>query len=196
MKGKLIQSSDKGRAGMERKEEILNAAGKLFAHYGMKKTTIADIAEEVGIGTGSVYLEFSSKEAIACGLASRQHQQIIDGLRRILEANAPLSERVVQFFEERTALFEKTCSRGKNAVDLLRCGGKEKAPWMEFRAKQLRMLAEAIGDEGLALGLLAAYSAFEPRPGHVHNAMAFAELNRLVRLALENQEVNSKSNQD
>ncbi|MDM7923014.1 MAG: TetR/AcrR family transcriptional regulator [Pyrinomonadaceae bacterium] len=47
------------------REAILDATDRLLARYGYKKMTIEDLANEVGIGKGSVYLHFSSKEEIA-----------------------------------------------------------------------------------------------------------------------------------
>ena len=47
------------------KSAILDATDRLLARHGYKKMTIDDLAAEVGIGKGSVYLHFSSKEEIA-----------------------------------------------------------------------------------------------------------------------------------
>ena len=47
------------------KNAILDATDRLLAGNGYKKMTIDDLAAEVGIGKGSVYLHFSSKEEIA-----------------------------------------------------------------------------------------------------------------------------------
>lgn len=47
------------------RDSILDATDRLLARYGYKKMTIDDLAKEVGIGKGSVYLHFESKEEIA-----------------------------------------------------------------------------------------------------------------------------------
>jgi len=47
------------------RDAILEATDRLLARDGYKKMTIDDLANEVGIGKGSVYLHFSSKEEIA-----------------------------------------------------------------------------------------------------------------------------------
>ncbi len=49
----------------EKKEElILAAAGGLFSYYGIKKTTVEDIAKKAKIGKGTIYSYFKSKEDI------------------------------------------------------------------------------------------------------------------------------------
>lgn len=51
-----------------RSELILEAASRLFAEVGYQKTTLDEIAHQAGIGKGSIYLEFDSKEDILFAL--------------------------------------------------------------------------------------------------------------------------------
>lgn len=48
----------------ERKQEILEAALRVFARKGYEKTSISDIAAEIGISQGLCYRYFPSKEMI------------------------------------------------------------------------------------------------------------------------------------
>ncbi len=50
-----------GDSTFDRRAHILEVAGKLFAQNGFFKTTIRDIAEEVGILSGSLYHYFKFK---------------------------------------------------------------------------------------------------------------------------------------
>ena len=59
------------------RDAILDATDRLLARYGYKKMTIDALAKEVGIGKGSIYLHFSSKEEIALSHIER----IIDNLK-------------------------------------------------------------------------------------------------------------------
>lgn len=84
----------------EKHKAILAAALTLFGHYGYRRTSIDDIAQEAGIAKGTVYLYFKSKEEIfralsqqlldqvlsAAGEAVRAHGTIEVRLRRIMEA--------------------------------------------------------------------------------------------------------------
>ena len=56
---------------------ILDAADRLLARYGYRKMTIDDLAREVGIGKGTVYLHFKSKEDVALSRIDR----VIEGLK-------------------------------------------------------------------------------------------------------------------
>jgi AcrR family transcriptional regulator len=63
-----------------RREEILNAARRVFAERGFKGTTIADIADAAGIALGTIYLYFSSKDAVFEALGQRFAQIITNAL--------------------------------------------------------------------------------------------------------------------
>lgn len=66
------------------RDAILDATDRLLARYGYKKMTIDDLAKEVGIGKGSVYLHFESKEEIALSHIDR----IIERLKSSLHTTA------------------------------------------------------------------------------------------------------------
>jgi len=77
-----------------RKLQIAEAAQKLFLHYGIKKTTISDIAREAGIGKGTVYLDFKSKEEILFYLAGRQFQKMAVVIQNEIQSIANPLERI------------------------------------------------------------------------------------------------------
>ncbi len=64
------------------RDAILDATDRLLARSGYKKMTIDDLAREVGIGKGSVYLHFDSKQEIALSHIDR----IVDRLKTSLHA--------------------------------------------------------------------------------------------------------------
>ena len=66
------------------RDAILDATDRLLARYGYKKMTIDDLAKEVGIGKGSVYLHFESKQEIALSHIDR----IVERLKTSLHATA------------------------------------------------------------------------------------------------------------
>lgn len=58
-------------ARQENIERILEAAERLFRHYGYNKTTVADIARELGMSPANVYRFFASKEQIHQAICGR-----------------------------------------------------------------------------------------------------------------------------
>lgn len=53
-----------------------DAGRKLFAQYGLGKTTIADLTDEVGIGTSTFYLFFDSKEELYLSVLETEGDKI------------------------------------------------------------------------------------------------------------------------
>ncbi|MBA4184724.1 MAG: TetR/AcrR family transcriptional regulator [Acidobacteria bacterium] len=81
---------------VEVRETILDATDEFLARYGYKKTTIDNLAQAVGIGKGSVYLHFSSKEEIALSHIDRIIERLIVELRIIAKKKIPSEERCVR----------------------------------------------------------------------------------------------------
>ena len=67
-----------------RKEEILDAAEKLFAAKGFDNTSTGDILDAVGIARGTLYYHFKSKEDILDGVIQRITGQLMDNAHRIV----------------------------------------------------------------------------------------------------------------
>jgi TetR/AcrR family fatty acid metabolism transcriptional regulator len=78
------------------RDAILDATDRLLARYGYKKMTIDDLAAEVGMGKGSIYLHFSSKEEIALARIDRIVERLKERLVEIAAADIPVEERVKQ----------------------------------------------------------------------------------------------------
>lgn len=55
----------------ENANRILESAERLFRHYGYSKTTVADIAKDLGMSTANIYRFFASKTEIHQALCSR-----------------------------------------------------------------------------------------------------------------------------
>jgi AcrR family transcriptional regulator len=80
----------------EVREAILDATDNLLARYGYKKMTIDDLAQEVGIGKGSVYLHFSSKEEIVLSHIDRIIERLSSQLEGICQRKISLEEKLNQ----------------------------------------------------------------------------------------------------
>ena len=71
----------------EIREAILDSVGLLLVKYGYRKMTVEDIAHEAGIGKGTVYLYFPSKEEVALGWFDRGHARVYEELRAIAHSS-------------------------------------------------------------------------------------------------------------
>jgi AcrR family transcriptional regulator len=104
----------------EVREAILDATDALLSRYGYKKMTIDDLAKEVGIGKGSVYLHFTSKEEIVLSHIDRIIEQLKGRLSAIAKSAEKPEERLRKMLKTRVLhRFESVQHYTQNLNDLL-----------------------------------------------------------------------------
>jgi len=104
LKAKQIPAKRQRRAPEERRQQILQAAVKLFARQGFTRTTTKQIAREAGIAEGTIYLYFANKQDL---LFSFLESKALESLQTFL-ANAPKDNEVIRdFLVNRFALVEQ-----------------------------------------------------------------------------------------
>jgi TetR/AcrR family fatty acid metabolism transcriptional regulator len=72
-------------AGGDKREAILRAATRVFAHNGYFNSKVADIAREAGVADGTVYLYFKSKEEILHSIFDRSVDDALAAARKQIE---------------------------------------------------------------------------------------------------------------
>lgn len=77
------------KEAIERKNEILDAAERLFGTKGFDNTSTNDILNEVGIARGTLYYHFKSKEDILDAMIGRITEQLI-AKARVIAGNREL----------------------------------------------------------------------------------------------------------
>lgn len=104
----------------EVRDAILDATDSLLSRYGYKKMTIDDLAKEVGIGKGSVYLHFTSKEEIVLSHVDRIIEQLKGKLSAIAKSGEKPEARLRKMLQTRVLhRFESVQHYTQNLNDLL-----------------------------------------------------------------------------
>lgn len=89
---------------IDTREAILDATDSLLARYGYRKMTIDDLAKEAGIGKGTVYLHFPSKEEIALSHIDRIVERLIEKLQEIAQGPGTAEQKLEKMLLERVVL--------------------------------------------------------------------------------------------
>lgn len=63
------------RKGDEKRQELLNAAEKLFCQQGYEKTSVQDILTATGLSKGGFYHHFASKDEVLSALCERRAER-------------------------------------------------------------------------------------------------------------------------
>ena len=78
----------------ELRDGILDATERLLARYGYRKMTVEDIAREVGVGKGTIYLHFSSKEEVVLSHVDRIVERVKERLWEIARSEETVAVRL------------------------------------------------------------------------------------------------------
>jgi len=85
----LDKAIDEPRGGCDRRDEILDAATRLFAERGFSDADTQRLADDLGVGKGTLYRNFSSKRALFLAAADRAMRRLHD---RMQEATADVED--------------------------------------------------------------------------------------------------------
>ena len=137
----------------EVREAILDAGERLLAGHGYKKMTIDDLAREVGIGKGSVYLHFTSKEEIALSHVDRIVERLKEQLKIISGRKISSEEKLRKMILVRVLFrFDSVQHYTQSLNDLLAAlRPKLLARREEYFKQEAEIFAEVI-EEGQAKG--------------------------------------------
>ncbi|MEO5858638.1 MAG: TetR/AcrR family transcriptional regulator [Pyrinomonadaceae bacterium] len=86
------------------RDAILDATDRMLARHGYKKMTIDDLAKEVGIGKGSVYLHFESKQEIALSHIDRIVERLKTALYATAQAKGTPEKKLRKMLQDRVML--------------------------------------------------------------------------------------------
>jgi AcrR family transcriptional regulator len=83
-------------SSIDRREQILQAAQKLFADKGFRETNLNDVAVQLGFRRQAVYHYFQSKEDILYELIDRAGQAIATSAQPTLDADMAPAEKLAE----------------------------------------------------------------------------------------------------
>jgi AcrR family transcriptional regulator len=133
------------------RDAILDAANELLGRYGYNKMTVDDLAAEVGIGKGTIYLHFPSKEEVVLSTIDRMVDRLLVKLAEIAEGPGSVSSRLESMLVTRILYrFDNRHHDSKSMDELL---SALRAPYLARReryfAAEAAVLAEVL-EEGRA----------------------------------------------
>lgn len=131
----------------DKHEAILTAAFSLFGHYGYRRTSIDDIAQEAGIAKGTVYLYFKSKEEIFRALSQQLLDQVFATAEAAAAAPTPVADRLRGVLEAKFGYFFELLHRSAHVRELLDAKNQLCADlFAQADRRYARLLAHVIED--------------------------------------------------
>ena len=90
-------ASARGPAEHSVRDQIVEAAHEYFAHYGYAKTTVADLAREIGFSKAYIYRFFESKQAIGEAIVGDCLDEILTKVREAVESGRDANDKLRKF---------------------------------------------------------------------------------------------------
>jgi len=143
----------KPKDSLDNRELILDAAAELLREVGYKRMTIDELAKQAGLGKGTVYLYFDSKQDVALSYIDRQNVRLEVHLKEVLRRKGTAKERLREMLIQRV-MYRFQCVQGhKQGIDDLLVGLRPQL--FERRLKYLADEARIFGEiliEGRTVG--------------------------------------------
>jgi AcrR family transcriptional regulator len=133
-------------------DRILNAAERLFKHYGYSKTNVADIARELGMSPANIYRFFSSKADIHQALCRRMLDASYQAAHATARRRASASERLREYVLGQHQMTVETMLDQKKVHEMVVVAMENNWPAIEEYIERLRLLVQDMIAEGIAAG--------------------------------------------
>lgn len=91
----------------DKRSQILQAAFKLFAQKGFFHTTVEEVAQEAGVGKGTVYGYFDSKQELLRQMLIFASDYYFERFFNVVEGNGGLKEKLVAIAREHFRFFNE-----------------------------------------------------------------------------------------
>ena len=92
---------------------ILKAAQKRFGHFGLAKTTMNEIAVDVGISKASLYYYFPDKERLFLAVINKEQEAFEKAAEEMIDKTGKAAGKLKQFVTLRLEFFRQLLNLGK-----------------------------------------------------------------------------------
>ncbi|MBN2694351.1 TetR/AcrR family transcriptional regulator [bacterium] len=125
-----------------KEKEILEEAQKLFSHFGLKKTSLEDIASSLGMAKTSLYYYFKSKSELFKAVLKHESSSFIKNIKKIFESSNDIKEILTTYFKKRTE-YAKELSKLRGLI-----AKAQKSPFISGEETLLtNLLEQGVKDE-------------------------------------------------
>jgi AcrR family transcriptional regulator len=149
--------------GTDRLTEVLDAAYDCLARYGVRRTTMDDIASTMGVSRSAVYQYVDSKDDAFRRLAERLHAEALVQARRAAAADVPYAERVRGVLDAKLRLVLRLTGDSPHTAELMDAKSRLFGDICHgFTAELRRLLTDLFAEAGAPRALGAIPSGPDP----------------------------------
>jgi AcrR family transcriptional regulator len=140
-------------AAREMRRRIVEKASELFHHYGYQKTTVADIARELGMSPANVYRFFSSKAELTKAVTLLVTGGLREAMERGIEkAPGSAADKLRRMVRQHFHHTRDSYTADRKIHDLLEAAMEEAWDEIEVHKAQMRASFARLIREGIGSG--------------------------------------------
>src|SRR3989442_5151737 len=147
----LAQESRFPMLDNEKRTRILHAAQSLFIRYGVKRTSIDEVARAADIAKGTLYLYYDSKEMLFAEVAKNICADILAEANKAAAMPAPLAERLVGILDAEIGVLHRLVEHSPHVRELTE--SKEamaSATFATLDRDMKQLITTVLGEENIA----------------------------------------------
>jgi len=108
---KTLKKSESKKVNMivadKKREQIIDGAIKRFIHFGIHKTTMNDIADDLSVSKPSLYYYFPDKKSLIVGVIEKVFGEYFEVLKQKYNPKKSLEDTLLQIIGIRNSYFQK-----------------------------------------------------------------------------------------
>jgi len=142
----------RGPADHSVREQIVEAAGAHFSHYGYEKTTVSDLAKAIGFSKAYIYKFFDSKQAIGEAICSQTLSAIVAAVEEAVAGAATPTEKFRRMFKVLVATSVSLFFNDRKLYDIAAYSAGERWPSARAYCERIRQILTEVVREGRESG--------------------------------------------
>jgi AcrR family transcriptional regulator len=140
---------------VEKREEILKASSHLFAQFGLRKTSVDEIASRARVAKATIYKYFHSKEDIFIAVVNQEAAALIEAMQRATEKGTAAREKIRAYLVTKMSEIRTHTNLYRAIRDSIDEQWPQIESIREFFLKTETELIKQILDDGIKRGELA-----------------------------------------
>jgi AcrR family transcriptional regulator len=138
----------------ERQDAILEAAFRVFATYGFRRTSMDDIAKAAGMSRSALYLHYRNKEDIFRSLTQRFLEKALRDMAEVLSRDQPAEQVLIAAFAAKDGAVVEAILGTPHGAELMDAGTAISCDLVtEAEARIVTMLAGWLRRQALPEGI-------------------------------------------
>ncbi|EEG08702.1 TetR/AcrR family transcriptional regulator [Pseudogulbenkiania ferrooxidans] len=142
----------RGPADHSVREQIVEAAGEHFSHYGYEKTTVSDLAKAIGFSKAYIYKFFDSKQAIGEAICSKTLSAIVVAVEEAVAGASTPTEKFRRMFKVLVATGVSLFFNDRKLYDIAAYSAGEGWPSARAYCERIQQILTEIVREGRESG--------------------------------------------